>query len=76
MPERKISHRSLAMRIEALRRRHRELDEKVTQEQHSNWSDPSTIKRLKQERLLLRDAIRGAQALMTRTGTPRRHSTV
>ncbi len=67
MPERKISHRSLAMRIEALRRRHRELDHKVTQEQVRNWSDPSLMKRLKQERLHLRDAIRGAQALLTRT---------
>lgn len=66
MPERKISHRSLAMRIEALRRRHRELDAKVTQEQVRNWSDPSLMKRLKQERLHLRDAIRGAQALLTR----------
>lgn len=76
MPERKISHRSLAMRIEALRRRHRELDEKVTQEQHSNWSDPTAIKRLKQERLLLRDAIRGAQALLTRTGSQRTSNAV
>lgn len=67
MPERKISHRSLAMRIEALRRRHRELDDRVTQEQVRNWSDPSMMKRLKQERLHLRDAIRGAQALLART---------
>ncbi len=76
MPERKISHRSLAMRIEALRRRHRELDEKVTREQHRGWSDPSMVKRLKQERLLLRDAIRGAQSLLSRTNPRRQQSVV
>lgn len=72
MPERKISHRSLAMRIEALRRRHRELDTKVTHEQYSRWSDPTKVKRLKQERLHLRDAIRGAQSLLARTAPRQR----
>ncbi len=76
MPERKISHRSLAMRIEALRRRHRELDDKVSREQVRNWCDPSLIKRLKQERLHLRDAIRGAQALLSRAGSRPRQTAI
>lgn len=76
MPERKISHRSLAMRIEALRRRHRELDDKVSREQVRSWSDPSLMKRLKQERLHLRDAIRGAQALLTRAGSRPRQAAI
>lgn len=71
MTERKISHRSLAMRIEALRQRHRELDAKVTSEETRRWSDPSLVKHLKRERLRLKDAIHAAQALLVRS-KPRR----
>ena len=74
MTERKISHRSLATRIEALRQRHRELDAQVTSEQTRRWSDPSLVKRLKRERLHLKDAIHAAQALLVRT-RPRRPQT-
>ncbi len=76
MPERKISHRSLAIRIEALRRQHRELDNKVTSEEARSYSDPSTIKSLKRERLKLRDAIFGAQNLMSHNETPSEHSAI
>lgn len=66
MPNRKISPKSLTARIETLRRRHRELDQRIEREQTRPAPDDGQIKQLKQERLGLRDAIRVTQSVLTR----------
>jgi len=68
MTQRTLSARSLRARIETLTRRHRELDTRIEAEQHGSWPDMSRIKRLKQERLGLRDAIRMTRAILARSG--------
>ena len=67
MPNRKLSPRVLSSRIDALRRRHRELDDKVTREQLRPAPDASRLLEVKRERLSLKDAIRAAQSLLLRT---------
>jgi len=68
MTQRQLSASSLKSRIETLSRRHRDLDARIEAEQHGAWPDMSRIKRLKQERLGLRDAIRMTQAILARSG--------
>lgn len=70
MKTRKLSPRSLKARIDTLRRRHRELDERITHEESRPAANPLEIKQLKQERLGLRDAIRVTQTVLARL-TPR-----
>ena len=75
MPNRKLSPRVLSSRIDALRRRHRELDDKVSLEQQRPVPDTGRLQTLKRERLSLKDAIRAAQSLLLRTtGRPRQFS--
>ena len=62
----KIKASRLKARIDTLRRRHRELDTRITQEESRPSADPTQIKRLKQERLGLRDAIRVTQTVLGR----------
>lgn len=66
MTQRKLSPKSLMTRIETLRRRHRELDERIEKAQRGDEFDDIEIKQLKQERLGLRDAIRVTQSVLTR----------
>jgi hypothetical protein len=62
MPHRRISHQSLISRIATLRRRHAKIDARIDDEQRRPMPDIARLKRLKQERLGLKDAI-----AMTRT---------
>lgn len=71
MKTRTFSRSSLKARIDTLRRRHREIDARITREENRPAADMLQIKQLKQERLGLRDAIRMTQALMTRVNTRR-----
>lgn len=57
MPHRRISHQSLINRISTLRRRHAEIDARIEDEQQRPMPDIARLKRLKQERLGLKDAI-------------------
>lgn len=66
MQPRKISPKSLQARIDTLRRRHRELDDRISVEQSRKAPDFTQIKQLKQEKLGLRDAIRMTQGLLAR----------
>lgn len=63
---RKVSLNSLQTRIDTLRRRHRELDERISNAQSRTAPDFTEIKQLKQEKLGLRDAIRMTQTLLSR----------
>ncbi len=66
MQPRMLSFASLQNRIETLRRRHRELDARISAEQSRAAPDFMQIKQLKQEKLGLRDAIRMTQILISR----------
>ena len=48
---------AVAARIAALRARHRELDERVSQEQKRAWRDMTVLQRLKRRRLRLKDEL-------------------
>ncbi|WP_338548609.1 YdcH family protein [Roseovarius phycicola] len=63
---RKVSPKSLQTRIDTLRRRHRELDDRISTAQSHKAPDFTQIKQLKQEKLGLRDAIRMTQSLLAR----------
>lgn len=47
----------LSVELEEFRRQHRDLDEAITALQEKSTSDPLTIKRLKQQKLRLKDMI-------------------
>lgn len=47
----------LRVELEEFRRQHRDLDEAITALQEKGTSDPLTIKRLKQQKLRLKDMI-------------------
>jgi hypothetical protein len=64
MAHRRISPGALIARIDTLRRRHRELDRRIEAEQQRPAPDDTEIKRLKQERLGLRDAISVTQSVL------------
>ena len=66
MQPRMLSFASLQNRIDTLRRRHRDLDARISAEQSRAAPDFARIKQLKQEKLGLRDAIRMTQNLMSR----------
>ncbi len=70
MTRRQPSSRSLEARIDTLRRRHREIDLRITREESQPAADALRIKALKQERLGLRDAIQVTQIVLRRL-TPR-----
>lgn len=73
MPGRKLSPRTLITRIDELRRRHRQIDTEVAHEQIRAWPDTGRLKRLKREKLSLKDAIRLTESILTRIGgSPRR----
>ncbi|MCR9146290.1 MAG: YdcH family protein [Rhodobacteraceae bacterium] len=71
MTTRTFSRSSLKARIDTLRRRHREIDARITREESRPSANMLQIKQLKQERLGLRDAIRMTQSLMTRLQSTR-----
>jgi hypothetical protein len=54
---RKISPRSLLARMATLRRRHRDVDARILAEEKRPMPDMARLKRLKQEKLGLKDAI-------------------
>ena len=66
MAQRLNSIASLIARVDTLRRRHRELDRRIEAAQNQPGIDEIEIKRLKQERLGLRDAIAVTQMVLTR----------
>ena len=66
MQPRTLSLASLQNRIDTLRRRHRDLDAKISTEQSRAAPDFMQIKQLKQEKLGLRDAIRMTQQMIAR----------
>ena len=68
MTSRKVSTESLVARIKTLSRRHRELDKRIDKEQLRTWPDVALLKRLKQERLGLKDAIHLTRSLIIRAG--------
>jgi len=47
----------LRVKLEVLRREHRDLDEAIEALQESGKGDPLTVKRLKKQKLLLKDRI-------------------
>lgn len=57
MTHRRISHQSLISRIATLRQRHAKIDALIDDEQRRPMPDIARLKRLKQERLGLKDAI-------------------
>lgn len=68
MTTRKISPSSLINRIQTLRRRHRDIDAQVEEEQLRPWPDPVRLRELKQQRLGLKDAIRVTKSMLIRSG--------
>ena len=68
MLSRKISPGSLVARISTLRRRHREINDRIDNEQLRTWPNADLLKQLKQERLGLRDAIRATKTTLMRAG--------
>lgn len=68
MPYRDVPPTTLIPRLKALLRRHRELDDRIDREQARPWPDVPSLKALKLERLLLRDAIRSLRATLMTAG--------
>lgn len=65
MPK-KISPDRLMARIKTLRRRHRDLDAQVEEEQTRPLPDSQRLRQLKQERLGLKDAIHVTRTMLAR----------
>ncbi|MEL6648481.1 MAG: YdcH family protein [Pseudomonadota bacterium] len=55
----------LRVELEEFRRQHRDLDEAIAALEDKNTSDPLTIKRLKQQKLRLKDRIAWIQDRLT-----------
>lgn len=66
MTDRKVSPSSLSARIATLRRRHRALDARIHDEERRPMPDMARIKRLKEEKLGLKDAIEVSRLILTR----------
>lgn len=66
MTNRQVSPRSLVSRIATLRRRHRDIDARILDEEKRPMPDMARIKRLKQEKLGLKDAIAMSRTLLAR----------
>jgi len=63
---RKASPRSLLARIATLRQRHRALDARILDEERRPMPDMARLKRLKQEKLGLKDAIAVTRTTLAR----------
>ena len=66
MTPRRISPQSLLSRIATLRRRHQDIDARITTEHQRPMPDMAMLKRLKQERLGLKDAIHVTRMMRAR----------
>ena len=55
---------SLKARLEALRARHRQIDDQVAAEQKHTWRDGSILKGLKRQKLRLKDEIENHEGLL------------
>lgn len=66
MTRRPLSPNSLRSRIDILRRRHREIDTRITSEHQRPLPDITRLKRLKKERLGLKDAISVTRMILSR----------
>lgn len=66
MTPRRISPQSLLSRIATLRRRHQDIDARITLEHQRPMPDMAELKRLKQERLGLKDAIHVTRLMLAR----------
>jgi hypothetical protein len=66
MTPRRISPQSLLSRIATLRRRHQDIDARITTEHQRPMPDMAMLKRLKQERLGLKDAIHVTRMMLAR----------
>ncbi|KGM86536.1 putative small protein [Roseovarius mucosus DSM 17069] len=66
MTPRRISPQSLLSRIATLRRRHQDIDARITTEHQRPMPDMAMLKRLKQERLGLKDAIHVTRMMLGR----------
>jgi len=63
---RKVSPRSLMARMATLRQRHRALDARIRDEERRPMPDMARLRRLKQEKLGLKDAIMVTRATLAR----------
>ena len=66
MTPRRISPQSLLSRIATLRRRHQDIDARITTEHQRPMPDMAMLKRLKQKRLGLKDAIHVTRLMLAR----------
>jgi hypothetical protein len=66
MTPRRISPQSLLSRMATLRRRHQNIDALITTEHQRPMPDMALLKRLKQERLGLKDAIHVTRLMLAR----------
>lgn len=66
LSDRKASPRSLMARIATLRQRHRAVDARILDEERRPMPDMARLKRLKQERLGLKDAIAVTRTTLAR----------
>ena len=64
MNETRLSRTTLSSRLEALRTRHRQIDEEVASEQKQTWRDSTILKRLKRRKLRLKDEIENYEGLL------------
>ncbi|MEM9709658.1 MAG: DUF465 domain-containing protein [Pseudomonadota bacterium] len=55
----------LRVKLEALRREHRDLDEAISALEGKGTGDPFTLKRLKKQKLALRDRIQAIEDRLT-----------
>lgn len=65
--DRKASPRSLMARIATLRQRHRAVDARILDEERRPMPDVARLKRLKQEKLGLKDAIAVTRTILAQT---------
>jgi len=66
IPHRKVSPRALMARLATLRRRHRDVDSRIMAEERRPMPDMALLKRLKQEKLGLKDAIAVTRTILGR----------
>lgn len=66
MTPRRISPHSLLSRMATLRRRHQDIDARITSEHQRPMPDMAVLKQLKQERLGLKDAIHVTRLMLAR----------
>jgi len=66
MTQRRPAPKSLRSRLSTLRRRHRDLDERIAAEHQRPLPDLIRLKRLKKERLGLKDAITVTRMILSR----------